>query len=304
MAVDPEWRRLAYVKSDSAWRRQYRLLQSWYREHRLGLGAGTAFGRRLGNWLPEDAGNANFLSEEVAAYVNERLEDVRREGGTIHEDRRRRNMLSSMPLCFNLFGFLRRHPAPAARALRKTIGLDVESIERIEVEWAPPSALLGDKTAFDALIEFRTAGGGRGFVGIETKYTEAFGSQKLDVGKYRRVADELGVLRASPPVAPKRLTRQHWRNLLLAAAHARDGDYEVAASVIASCSVDKGAQRAVGELEQHAAFSVIHLPFESFIENLAESPELEDWARSFAERYLDLMPVSEKSHMPDLGVSS
>ena len=165
--------------SDTKSRRHYRLLQSWYRETHLRLPPGADYqGKPRGSMLPTDApSDANFLDSVISAYVEQRIPEVHRAGGTLDPNRLRRNMLSSMPLCFNLFGFLRAHRAAASRVLSTVFTLDIAQITQIEVEWAPqPEQHLGDRTAFDAFIAYQRADGARGFIGVETKYTEPFSS--------------------------------------------------------------------------------------------------------------------------------
>src|SRR4029453_14672485 len=92
------------VASDSRRRAQYRALQSWYRETELHARPGRHWsGRLVGSLLPAELERAglNFLDEEIAGYAEQRAAEVVREGGTLDRNRLRRNMLSSMPLCFN-----------------------------------------------------------------------------------------------------------------------------------------------------------------------------------------------------------
>jgi len=148
------------VKSEPMLRANYRLLQSWYRQTVLLAPAGRYRGKYRGNqispeWL-SDHPNANFLTKEVIDYVTNRVPEVLALGGAIEETRLKGNLLSSQPLCFNLFGHLRAFPEHAATVLAATFDLDIEKIETIEVEWAPdPSLHLGDKTAFDAFAASR-----------------------------------------------------------------------------------------------------------------------------------------------------
>ena len=102
---------ITYVASDNAVTRRERRRQSAYREDVLGIPAGTAKdGRTLGNYLPTDDRRSNFLSDEAADYAAGRVDVVQSEGGQLEETRLFTNMLSSMPLCFSVFGHLRAHP--------------------------------------------------------------------------------------------------------------------------------------------------------------------------------------------------
>ncbi len=143
------------VRSDPARRARYRRLQSWYRQTVLGLNAGLdSGGRPIGSLLPSEAVEAdpslNFLRDErLARIALDRLAENR---GTFVGDRLVRNLLSSQPLCVNLFGMLKLHPDAAAAVLAAVTGLPIERVDLIEIERAPDqaTAILNDCTAFDA----------------------------------------------------------------------------------------------------------------------------------------------------------
>jgi len=107
------------VDSDSSRTARYRLLQSWYREEILHArpGVHTSRGppdRPCGSLLHLDEVTArpglNFLDPKVATYATSRTAEVQSHNGTLEEGRLRHNMLSSMPLCLNLFGMIREMP--------------------------------------------------------------------------------------------------------------------------------------------------------------------------------------------------
>jgi hypothetical protein len=155
------------VPSDPPRRASYRALQSWYRETVLGVEPGWhPSGRLLGSLLPKprELDGLNFLDAQIAGYAKRRAWQVQQDGGTLEVGRLRRNMLSSMPLCFNLFGKLHAERSAAAKALSALLGLDIADIDEVLVEHAPPAAkqLLGDRTAFDAFLTYTTATGAKG----------------------------------------------------------------------------------------------------------------------------------------------
>lgn len=297
MAITPAWNdEVLRVSSDSRWRAQYRLLQSWYRETVLDeppeVGSN---GKLVGNMLTKTAGDAgkNFLSKEIAAYVERRIPEVQAANGTIETIRLRQNMLSSQPLCFNLFGQLRHHPVEAAALLKTALGLDVAKVERIEVEWAPTQGI-GDRTAFDAFVEYRTNPGDLAFLGIETKYTEPFSTTEYVSDAYTSVTTESGVFRAG---AAEKLggsaTYQLWRNAMLALQVRRSG-YTAGHVVVVACKNDRTAEAAVrGVRDQLLAPDdlVRHVALEDLIEHALKRPALAEWAAAFERRYLDLTPV-------------
>lgn len=294
------------VRSDSAWRAQYRLLQSWYRETVLKVPPGLkkpAKGETgvVGSMLAAEdvAGRPglNFLTKEIADYVDRRVGEVKAANGTIEEDRLRRNLLSSMPLCFNLFGYLRGHFTETALVLRDALALDIATVERIDVEEAPPPAdHLGDRTAFDAFVEYRTSKGQLAFLGIETKYTEPFSTTEYVASSYTKLTED--PQSGFRPWAAERLkfreTNQLWRNVLLVLSLRAKKPYAFGHAVVVACKGDTGAQRALlglqGELV--APETVLRsAALENLMVAFSQRAATKDWARDFTRRYLDLSPV-------------
>jgi hypothetical protein len=264
------------VPSDPPRRASYRALQSWYRETVLGVEPGWhPSGRLLGSLLPKprELDGLNFLDAQIAGYAKRRAWQVQQDGGTLEVGRLRRNMLSSMPLCFNLFGKLHAERSAAAKALSAVLGLDIADIDEVLVEHAPPAAkqLLGDRTAFDAFLTYTTATGAKGFVGVETKYTEPFSRGRA-------------------------VTNQLWRNALLAAATRETGGYQLGHAVVIAGQDDHTAQRAVvavsAELDQPDAL-LRWVSLEPLVEHCQLPPSLAGWAAEFRRRYLDLAPVAK-----------
>ncbi len=294
------------VRSDPARRARYRRLQSWYRQTVLGLNAGLdTGGRPIGSLLPaaavQEDPSLNFLRDRrLAKIALDRLAENR---GTFVEDRLMRNLLSSQPLCVNLFGMLKLHPAAAALVLAAATGLPIEQIDLIEIERAPDraTAVLNDRTAFDAYVEYRTPAGARGFLGIETKYTEPFsddlglGEEKRD--KYRRLAAQLRVFKkplSTDLLSPK--ASQLFRNLLLSLVHA-DDEQIPGHVVVVALAADPAAEAGVRIVRAQLLAPDDHLrsaSIESIVDAARAHPALADWARAFTQRYLDLTPVTKR----------
>ena len=118
-----------------------------------------------------DASNSNFLSEDIVNAVKQALTmHEQTKSGMIDKDRLFNNLLSSQPLAFNFFGWLKFHK-DIAFALMKTIRPDITEIEDMVFEYAPAST--HDKSAFDIGIIVKTDSQ-RGFIGLECKYTDTF----------------------------------------------------------------------------------------------------------------------------------
>ncbi len=301
MNHSPSWDDPALAASEPRWRARYRLLQSWYRETVLGAPPGRYGGRLRGNHLPADwladHPDANFLTPEVIAYVKQRVPEVLAAGGTLAEKRLNSNLLSSMPLCFNLFGHLRAFPVEAAKVLSAAFDLDIATIERLEVEWAPdPSQHLRDRTAFDAYVEYRTGDGKRGFVGVETKYTESFSPEEYDTEEYRRVTASpgSGFKAGAADVLKGRATNQLWRNALLVVSVRQRERFDFGHVAVVACENDRSLRKAVDQFEQQLddpSSLLRDVSYERIIGEADQHPALRDWAAVFRKRYLDLSPV-------------
>jgi hypothetical protein len=296
---DPQLR----VGSDSSWVAQQRQQQSWWRQTILQAQAGPA-GRRaaVGSSLkPEDVRDQpwlNFLNCAAYRHALHRTAEVRATAGTLDRDRLFRNLLSSMPLAFNVFGALREEDA-FVELVQRTWAPEASEILGVQCEWSPrPKAdYLDDNTAFDAAIWFVDDKGRRCLLGIEVKYTEAFSPKPYFTNRYRRMTRDSGWFRRG---ASERLkasaTNQMWRNTMLAASVELQGDVDRALVGTLSLDGDRGVQRAVdgltAELTDDSRLRPVTL---SDLVHQAESvPELASWAAAFAARYLEdpLGPVS------------
>lgn len=176
---------------DASFTARMRRHQSWYRWRVLGLAYGTgptpSSTSRYGNMLtPEDgAAGRNFLTTEIAQVARDRVAQGR---GTVEPFRLFHNMLSSQPMCFNLFGPLVKDRELAKSLVATMVPEQVAEVTRVAIEWAPEPVeeFLGDRTAFDAFIEYETQSGQRCALGIETKLTEPFSQKEYDGDRYRR----------------------------------------------------------------------------------------------------------------------
>ena len=287
------------VPSDPPRRALYRRLQSWWREHHLGVAPGHSGGRLVGSSLPAHVAdtlpNLNFLTEEVRHYVRRRVPQIQAEDGTIDVARLRANLLSSQPLCFNVFGHLQAHPVAAAAVLGRVFGVRIDEIVRSEVEWAPPKSLhLGDRTAFDAFVDY-TADGERRFLGVEVKYTEPFSTKQYDSSRYRTLTEQSGAFR---PGAADRLvgsaTNQLWRQLLLTLSLAATPDYAGGRAAVLALADDPGVAKGMAGLAAELT-SPGDMPLVATLQGLVDGalavPELAGWAAAVKTRYVDLTPV-------------
>jgi hypothetical protein len=310
MPIDAAWDdRSLTVETDTARTARFRLLQSWYRERHLGVPVGPRH-RSL------DAGDEdevmvrvgstfrranvsrrpalNFLNETALGHACVRSRAVQTDGGTLDAYRLYHNMLSSMPLCFNVFGALRATPG-LVEVVRR-IDPEATGVEDVTCELTP-SGGLEDRTAFDAFVTYR-AGDHRRFLGVETKYTEPFGLKEYDTERYRAVSDDPTWF--APGAADHLLgtaTNQLWRTLMLAAVTEQNRalGFERGRVVVLTTADDEAARAAVATARTALASPdrLTHLTLEDLVaaaDATGDAP-LRVWARDFRRRYLDLSPI-------------
>lgn len=166
-------------------KRQARLHQALWRES-----AGFAIGsqpmrpkpgqsaRPLGSRIDVDLARqtgANFLNDEALRAVHDRLAKPQPHQ-TLDDDRLFCDLLSSMPMCFNLFGVLQADLTIADRAVHAWWPDVPGRVRAVHFEWSPGRRLQGEylenRSAFDVAFELELKDGGRGVLGVETKYHE------------------------------------------------------------------------------------------------------------------------------------
>lgn len=213
----------AMVRSDSAFQRVARLRQARWRE-RQNLPVGEHRGRPLGSRLAMPFAQdtlANFMTDTVREVVRaEVLDPVRSEGKLYRAPRIFEDLLSSQPLCFNLFAELQRDLVLAGGVFERLLvrpGLRVVSVDFEHSPGRGDARFTGDHSAFDVFVTCE-AGGELGFVGIEVKYVENLEQPVArHRSRYDEVAENMGVFRA---IDRERLRRapleQFWRDHLLA----------------------------------------------------------------------------------------
>ena len=214
----------------SEFQRRARVLQSlWREEHGWPCGEqrGPSGARPLGSRLPMPWARetlANFITDRVRHVVESEVCDPARSAGKLFAKPRIFNdLLSSQPLCFNLFGELTADLDLASKAVRRLTDGRFAEVTSIDFEHSPGRAdarYLNDRSAFDVFLRCRTSAGGSGFVGIEVKYHESLKRDKAGSHKpeYDAVADQMGCFNADREALMRRPLQQIWRDHLLAGA--------------------------------------------------------------------------------------
>jgi hypothetical protein len=289
--------------ADSPFMARMRLHQSWYRMSVLGVPCGTGptktSGARYGNMLmsADGEGGLNFTSPE-AFTAAQGPPDAKR--GAVELFKLLHNTLSTMPMCFNLFGPLSVRMDLATVAFQSLLGAEeVGRVKELKFEFSPypPSEYLDDKTTFDAFVSYERPDGKLGFLGIETKLTEPFAQKHFDTPEYRKWVekpyspwpsetwDKLGVIEHN----------QLWRGhmLTVAMANHKRSPYEVGRFALVRHPGDTDCAKVVGrykELLKPEDQTFIDLPLDRLIESFekALTSDGKDWLAKFKLRYLDL----------------
>ena len=286
--------------ADNSFTRRMRLHQSWWRATVLKVPCGVGpqrTGKPYGNYLTLEDGarGANFLTPGIFVVAKQRLAQ---RVGVVDEYRLLHNMLSSQPMCFNLFGPLVTDLRLATDLMRALLPGEVAEVLSVQLEYAPTpaSAHLADATAFDAFVVYRQPDGKRAFLGVETKLTESFSQKVYDGEAYRRW------MKGSPVWTPEAAGRvadivhnQLWRDHLLAVAMLRQPGAEWAKGRLAlvrhpldqECAgVAEGYRSLVsGDVDTFRDFTLDRL-VDAWIS--VAGPEQRTWLAAFRARYLDL----------------
>lgn len=195
----------------TAFRRRARLHQAKWRESK-GLPVGSQPMRPKQGWPARPLGSrialeaaretqANFLNEDIRSAVRNRLANPQPQQ-TLNEDRLYCDLLSSMPMCFNLFGVLQADLKMADRAVHAWWPDVPGRVCGVNFEWSPgrreKGRYLENRSAFDVAFELELENGGRGILGVETKYHEACRPEKRPgedrCRRYEEVTRKSGVM--------------------------------------------------------------------------------------------------------------
>lgn len=207
----------------SEFRRRARVLQTLWREEQ-GYPCGQHRGLPLGSRLPmpwAEETLVNYLTEGVRAVVRAEVCDAKASKGKLFGRPRIFNdLLSSQPLCFNLFGELRRDLRLASAVIRSLTGGRFAEVTQIDFEYSPgrrDPRYLDDRSAFDVFLRCKTPTGKPGFVGIEVKYHENLqGPPGDDKPRYSEIADLMGCFKNDYKPLKHSPLQQIWRDHLLA----------------------------------------------------------------------------------------
>ena len=287
---------------EKKWQRLLRLSQAvWREEHGLPIGTnsqGTPIGNRVDLEYARVSG-CNFLSPIIGQRVREDVATFA-DGERVDESRLFGNLLSSQPLCYNLFAEL-ADDLDLATAVIRTWWPRVQRVQQIRFEFSPgrgDDRFTGTRSAFDVFIEYEGQAGDLGFVGVEMKYHERLENGGKNAVRKRpiEVASLSGEFRdARDPALTTLPLSQLFLDHTLALSMLQDssspwrqGHFAVIyPSINRSCR--KALQTYRTHLREHAA-SMSSLTLEeavSTILGITDAP----WARQAKRRYLQQWPM-------------
>lgn len=167
----------------------------------------------------------NFLTSNIKRLVTEKIVEIRNNGGLVNEPRIWNNLLSSQPLCFNLFGELHYDLNLASKYFNKLFPEQVLTVTNIDFEYSSKRSN-PDESAFDVFVEYLNKDLKKCFIGIEVKYQENLREEspaKADQIFKKHKADYLRLTNESKAFIPNAIEKlrfvplsQIWRDHLLA----------------------------------------------------------------------------------------
>ena len=283
-------------KRDFQWR--LRLLQSLWREEKGFEAEEDKNVKKRGARLAMPKAKhtlSNYLTPNIRDVVRKEL--ANRGGKLYGEPRIYNNLLSSQPLCFNLFGELTDDLDLATRALADMSEGRIAQVRSVDFEFSPgrdDSRYTGDRSAFDVYVRYKTRSGGMGFAGIEVKYHENLNNGK-EKGYYEKhgerydeIAEAMGCFCEAKLCKLRRpRLQQIWRDHLLMGVHKDVDELEDAFFVILGPEDNSYLSEAVKEyrkcLSDNSSFR--NWTLEGFVGCLMAHSSAE-WIREFHRRYL------------------
>ena len=246
---------------DTRFRSAARLLQALWREDRnLPIGSyANEHGKRrkLGSRISELAGRGggNFLTPEIA-HTARREAAYREVGALIDADRLSTNLLSSMPLTFNLLAPWGHTLERASSYLIELLPAFTGSARQLLFEHSPGRGnpkYTGDNTAFDALIRYSDGQGRNGFVAFEIKYSESMREPIPELKPRHAELSDASNLFTDPAAAALRTNplQQLWREHLLAQSMIANELYDEGYLVTIAPALNHHAQDAADAYQAH-----------------------------------------------------
>jgi len=243
---------------------------------------------------------ANFLTEPVRDVVRAEVCDPVASAGKLYGKPRIFNdLLSSQPLCFNLFGELTYDFHLASAVVSNLSDGRFTEVTSIAFEHSPgrsDARYLNDRSAFDVFVRCRTAGGGAGFLGIEVKYHENLaGAAGEDKVRYDAVADLMGCFTGERGLLKSSPLQQIWRDHLLAGITRTEDGYDDGMFVMLypqnNSHVSGAMDDYCAQLSSKETFAAWTMEdFVGKLRDLSDAP----WIDAFGDRYLAFEKIDQR----------
>ena len=307
-------------KGDSRFVAECRRLQSIYR-YEIGeeihpytdrYGNVHYYGNYISNGEnPKEGCWKNFLTEDAFNHAKDRVEH-KENYETIESDRLFNNLLSSQPMAFNLFCPLRqmreKSPETATKVIKAALpNYPIHKVTEVALEFIPANheKLTGDKSAMDAIIRFEDEQGKKGFIAIETKYSENLGTNAAydrdeNGQKIPRVKtiEAVKKLRCFKPDIEKQIVEgkkgltQIYRNFLLSEMYGLDEEIQSYSIILAPNkhpSKDKEFNTLHNELCEEYQHKIKRIDLEDFVNKIISvcPEEYKSVFERFHDRYLN-----------------
>ena len=274
-----------------------RLLQSKWREKK-----GFPY-LKFGNFLEIEfakTSKENYLTPNIRNLVTSAVGNSKISGAMIGEPRIWNNLLSSQPLCFNLFGEMHFDLDLATKFFTNIFPQRIDSVTSVNFEYSAGrgnSDYSGDNSAFDVFVEY-IKNGKMGFIGIEVKYAESLREEsaekaKTTFSKHKKEYTRLTTENIFKPNAIENISQapisQIWRDHILSIAHKKDYDEGFFVflfpkkNIHCQNGVDQYLQYLNSESEEQNGFYPRYL--DDFIHTLTKIHQV-DWTVEIKERYL------------------
>lgn len=296
-----------FERYDTRFRAAARLLQALWRERRkLPEGHYTnAAGarRRLGSRLAADAARSggNFLTPEI--FGQARLDLAYLEpGALVDRERMHSNLLSSMPLCFNLFAPLKLDRKLARRVFNQLAPGIAKDITHIQFEHSPgrgDPTFTADGSAFDAIATARAPDGAKTFIAVEVKYSESMTEPEARLRpRYDEFSRDSGLYAEHDDAALRKNPLQGlWRGHMLAQSMVDAGLYDRGVFVLIAPRQNRDVQRAARAYAKRLTnadgkVAFLDVELEDAIDAI-RTAGAQDLAAALRERYVDFTPVHD-----------
>jgi hypothetical protein len=294
-------------RKDPPFTARMRFHQSWYRANVLkvpyGVGPKITNKTYYGNMLTLEDGEKglNFLRPHIFEVAKRRIADSK---GTVDRFRLLSNLLSSQPMCFNLFGPLVDDLDLATLLFSACLPGEIKRVDAVRLEYAPEPAneYLNDRTAFDAYVEYTRPDDSPAFIGLETRLSESFSQKTYTQPSYWQWTKNPNSPwpEASWPRLIESDVNQIWRHHLLAVALLRhpNSGYAAGRFLVVYHPLDQGAiqpLKSYRSLLKPADQTFAELPLDHLVDlwadaaaDAAASAADREWLSNFRTRYIDL----------------